>query len=132
MAAAPRVPSRGPPRIPEDVAHVLERLAPLGVMEARRLFSALSLYCDGVIFAIVSKEQIYLKVDDESRPTFEAEGMEPFRPRAGKSKEMPYYTLPDSSLDDDDELRSWARLAIDAGLRDQARKAGQKRRATKG
>jgi len=106
---------------------VLERLAPLGVVEARRLFSALGLYCDGVIFAIVSKEQIYLKVDDVSRPAFEAKGMEPFRPRAGKSTAIPYFTLPDSSLDDDDALRSWARLAIDAGLRGQARKIGKNR-----
>ena len=127
MAAPPRV----QPRVPEHVAHVLERLAPLGVVEARRLFSALGLYCDGVIFAIVSKEQIYLKVDDVSRPAFEAKGMEPFRPRAGKSTAMPYFTLPDSSLDDDDALRSWARLAIDAGLRDQARKIGKKRCVTK-
>jgi DNA transformation protein len=123
MAAPPRV----QPRVPEHVAHVLERLAPLGVVEARRLFSALGLYCDGVIFAIVSKEQIYLKVDDVSRPAFEAKGMEPFRPRAGKSTAMPYFTLPDSSLDDDDALRSWARLAIDAGLRGQARKIGKNR-----
>ena len=123
MAAPPRV----QPRVPEHVAHVLERLAPLGVVEARRLFSALGLYCDGVIFAIVSKEQIYLKVDDVSRPAFEAKGMEPFRPRAGKSTAIPYFTLPDSSLDDDDALRSWARLAIDAGLRGQARKIGKNR-----
>jgi DNA transformation protein len=85
--------------------------------EARRLLSALGLYCDGVIFAIVSKEQIYLKVDDESRPTFEAKGMEPFRPRARKSTGMPYFTLADPSYDDD-ALRSWARLAINAGLGD--------------
>jgi len=123
MAAPPRV----QPRVPEHVAHVLERLAPLGIVEARRLFSALGLYCDGVIFAIVSKEQIYLKVDDVSRPAFEAKGMEPFRPRAGKSTAIPYFTLPDSSLDDDDALRSWARLAIDAGLRGQARKIGKNR-----
>ena len=48
--------SRVPPQVPEHVAHVLEQLAPLGVVEARRLFDARGLYCDRVIFAIVSKE----------------------------------------------------------------------------
>jgi TfoX/Sxy family transcriptional regulator of competence genes len=38
---------------------------------------------------------------------------------------MPYFTLPDQALDDDDELLHWARLGLDAGLRDQARKAGK-------
>jgi len=86
-------------------------------VEARRLFSALGLYCDWVVVVTVSKEQIYSKVDHESRLAFEAEGMEPFRPRVGKSTATPYFTLPDSSLDDD-ALRSWTRLVIDAGLRD--------------
>jgi DNA transformation protein len=109
------------PRIPEHVAHVIERLAPLGVLEVRRLFSGLSVYCDGVIFALVFREQIYLKADDENRNLFEAEGMRPFQPRVGR-KPMPYYTLPDQALDDDEELLIWARLGLEAGLRDQARK----------
>jgi DNA transformation protein len=109
------------PRIPEHLAHVLERLSPLGDLEVRRLFSGLSVYCGGVIFALVFREQIYLKVDDRTRGQFEAEGMEPFQPRAGR-KPMPYYTLPDQALDDDEELLTWARLALDAGIRDQARK----------
>ncbi|MDG2285929.1 MAG: TfoX/Sxy family protein [Alphaproteobacteria bacterium] len=115
------------PWVPEHVAHVLERLSSMGVLEVRRLFSGLSLYCDDVIFALVFKEQIYLKVDDETRPAFQAEGMQPFQPRSGK-KAMPYFTLPDQALDDDDELLQWARLGLDAGLRDQARKAGKEKR----
>ena len=114
--------------VPEYVEHVLERLSPLGVLDVRRLFSGLSLYCDDVIFALVFREQIYLKIDDETRPVFEAEGSEPFQPRAGK-KAMPYYTLPDHAMDDDEELLSWARLGIDAGLRDQSRKEARKRPA---
>jgi DNA transformation protein len=110
-----------PPRVPEHVAHVLERLAPLGMLEVRRLFSGLSLYCDGVICALVFRDQIYIKIDDETRPAFEAEGMEPFQPREGR-KPMPYYTLPDQALDDDEELLDWARLGVGAGRRDQARK----------
>lgn len=116
------------PRVPEYVEHVLGRLSPLGVLDVRRLFSGLSLYCDDVIFALVFREQIYLKIDDETRPVFEAEGSEPFQPRTGK-KAMPYYTLPDYAMDDDEELLSWARLGIDAGLRDQSRKEARKRPA---
>ena len=114
--------------MPEHVAHVLERLAPLGVLDVRRLFSGLSLYCDDVIFGLVFQEQIYLKVDDETRETFESEGMEPFQPRSGR-KPMPYYTLPDQALDDDQELLEWARLGVDAGRRDQLRKGGKRRDA---
>lgn len=115
-----------PPRIPEHVAHVLERLSSLGAVEAKRMFGGLGLYCDGAIFAIVAKDRIYLKIDDETRPIFEAEGLEPFRPRAGKSTVMPYFMMPEAALDDDDVLVRWGRMAVDAGLRDQARKAEKK------
>ena len=81
--------SRVPPQVPEHVAHVLEQLAPLGVVEARRLFDARGLYCDRAIFAIVSKEQIYLKVDEESRPAFESEGMESFGPGPENLQQCP-------------------------------------------
>lgn len=81
--------SRVPPQVPEHVAHVLDQLAPLGILEARRLFNARSLYCDRVIFAIVSKEQIYLKVDEESRPAFESEGMESFGPGPENLQQCP-------------------------------------------
>ncbi len=121
----PRISDLASPRVPEHVVHVLERLAPLGVLDVRRLFSGLSLYCDDVIFGLVFREQIYLKVDDETRQIFEAEGMAPFQPRSGK-KPMPYYTLPDQAMDDDEELLRWARLGVDAGLRDQSRKNGKK------
>ena len=57
--------SRVPPQVPEHVAHGLDQLAPLVIVEALRLFNARGLYWDRVIFAIVSKEQIYLKVDEE-------------------------------------------------------------------
>ena len=96
------------------------------------MFGGLGLYCDGAIFAIVAKGQIYLKVDDDTRPVFEAAGLEPFRPRAGKSTVMPYHRLPDAALDDDDTLLHWGRMAVDAGLRAQVRKAGKKRGARKG
>jgi DNA transformation protein and related proteins len=120
----PRTFDVAPPRVPEHVAHVLEKLSSLGVLDVRRLFSGLSLYCDDVIFGLVFREQIYIKVDDETRAIFEDEGMEPFQPRSGK-KPMPYYTLPDQAMDDDDALMRWARLGVDAGLRDRARKGGK-------
>ena len=47
-------------------------------MSVRRLFGGAGLYVDGVMFAILSKDVIYLKADDGTRAAFEREGCAPF------------------------------------------------------
>ena len=47
-------------------------------MSVRRLFGGAGLYVDGVMFAILSKDVIYLKADDGTRAAFEREGCATF------------------------------------------------------
>ncbi len=75
---------------PEFCAHVLDLLAPLGVVTARRMFSGYGLYLDRVIFAIITNDTLYLKVDEQSQADYEAAGSAPFRPLIrGKPMTMP-------------------------------------------
>ena len=61
--------------------HVLDLLAPLGPVTARRMFGGFGIYLDGVMFALIADDILYLKVDDRTRPDYEAAGSAPFRPR---------------------------------------------------
>jgi DNA transformation protein len=54
------------------------KLAPLGHFRALRMFSGYGLYLDGVIFGLVARDRLWLRVDDRSRPDFQKAGMEPF------------------------------------------------------
>lgn len=91
------------------VAYVLDQLAPLEV-EARAMFGGHGLYHDGEIFGIAYEDRLYLKVDDETRPRYEAAGMEPFTPRKGQTMRS-YWEVPGDVLEDETTLTAWARDA---------------------
>jgi DNA transformation protein len=52
------------------------------------MFSGAGLYADGVMFALIARETLYLKVDSETRPDFEADGMEPFSYETSKGRNV--------------------------------------------
>ena len=58
----------------EFVEFVLESLQPLGGLSARRMFGGWGIYKDGVMFALIAHDQLYLRVDDGTRAAYEAAG----------------------------------------------------------
>lgn len=96
-----------------------EALRGLGPVDARRMFGGAGLSVEGLTFAIVVDEALWLKVDDETRATFEAEGCEPFgyTAKGGRRVVMSYQRAPDRLLDDADELVAWGRMALAAARR---------------
>ena len=99
----------------EEIAHALELFAGVGPLTTRKMFGGLAIYSEGTIFAIVMSEgTIRLKGEGDMIERFEALGMEKWvyqRP-GQKPSSMPYWTLPDSALDDPDEASALAREAL--------------------
>ncbi|MEZ5826121.1 MAG: TfoX/Sxy family protein [Geminicoccaceae bacterium] len=60
------------------LAHAMELLQPLGPVMSKRMFGGHGIFIHDRMFALVAFEQLYLKVDDTTRPKFEEEGCEPF------------------------------------------------------
>jgi DNA transformation protein len=114
-----------PKRRSEFVNHVVETMRLLGPVEARAMFGGWGLYQGGLFFALVAREILYLKVDDESRADFQCRGLEPwvYAVKDGeKSVAMSYYQAPEESLESPAQMEPWARLAYGAALRAAARK----------
>ena len=107
---------------------LIEQMAGFGAIGARRMFGAAGLYCDGTMFAIVSDDVLYLRVDEGTRGDFEAEGLPSFsyETRAGRNTVMSYMRAPERCLEDSDEMAAWCRKAYEAALR--ARKPARKAR----
>jgi TfoX/Sxy family transcriptional regulator of competence genes len=42
-----------------------EQLAPLGRITMRRMFGKTGVFCDGVMFAMVTENTLYVRVDDQ-------------------------------------------------------------------
>ena len=91
------------------------------------MFGGHGIFCDGVMFALIADETLYLKVDAETRQTFLDTGNEPFvYERKGKAVELSYVTVPDTAAEDIDDLRSWAHMALAAANRAHAKKKPRK------
>lgn len=110
--------------------HCLELLAPLGAARARRMFGGHGLYVDELFVAIIAFDRLYLKVDAESRPAFEAAGCEPFVYDAGKrSVAIGYWSAPAEAMESPALMLPWARLALRAALAAKTAKVPRRRPA---
>lgn len=96
-----------------------ELFLPFGDIRIKKMFGGAGLYCDDLFFAIMDDGAIYFKVDDETRKAFEGRGLAPFtfEMKDGSSATMSYYNAPEEIFDDEEELRRWTRLALDAARR---------------
>ena len=109
-------------------AYVLELLAPLGRVRARRMFGGHGIYCDDVMIALIADDVLYFKVDAHSRAAFERTGSEPFTYEArGKRATMSYWRAPDEAMESPAAALPWAREALAAALRSRAASATARR-----
>lgn len=95
--------------------YVLEQLAGLRGAVSRRMFGCAGLYHDELFFGLVATDTLYLRVNDQNRPDYEALGMSRFRPYADRDDlSFNYYEVPAHVLEDAEELVTWARRSLQA------------------
>jgi DNA transformation protein and related proteins len=105
------------------VEYVMELLGPFGTSGVRRMFGGHGVYLDGLMFAIVSEDTLYLKADDMNRIEFEQAGCEAFGyARKGKRATLNFYRAPDDAMESPESMLPWARTAYAAALRANAKK----------
>jgi len=116
------------------VEWVRECLEPIGNVTMRKMMGGAVLYCDGTVFALVDKGDLYLKSDAANEWAFEAKGLGKFEftGNDGKSAAMNYRHTPLDVHDDPDAMREWARLGIESGERAPKKKPRKKKRQLAG
>ena len=94
------------------IRHLLHEQDDVG---ERKMFGGLAIYIDGEIFSIVMPDgRILLKGQGEMQECFDAMGMKRWeyaRPNGTLTK-MPYWHMPESTLDNPDEAVDLARQAL--------------------
>ncbi len=103
-----------------DNAAIGDMFASLGPVTIKPMFGGKGIYVQGKIFAVEVDGEILLKADSETAPLFAAAGAVQWTyegKKQGKPVAMPYWSIPDSALDDPEEMAVWARRAADAGTR---------------
>ncbi len=118
------------PVSPEYKEFVRELLTPLGAVTIKPFFGGLEVKYGEVQFAWVLSDVLYFKVDDGNRADFEDAGAGPFLyPRNGREIVIrKLYEVPAFLFDEPDEMRAWARKAIEAERRAQKAKKTTKRK----
>jgi DNA transformation protein and related proteins len=96
-----------------------EQLAPLGSVTMRRMFGKTGVFCDGLMFGMVTNDTLYFRVDDHNRAVFkEAESVPPLSyEKQGSTIDLSFWRAPERLLDEPDELVTWARAALAAARR---------------
>ena len=111
----------------QQALDVADQLHVMGPVEVGRFFGGAGLALDGRQFGFVMKGDLYLRVDDRSRPDFENRGQGPFtyQTRYRTVTVASYYRVPDDVAASPGELARWAADAVRAA---QAARAARRER----
>jgi DNA transformation protein len=95
---------------------IVDQLSIVGSIHCKRMFGGVGLYSDGIFFALIANDVLYLKVNDTNRQDYESAGMDAFRPYPDKTRIMQYFELPAEILEEQTELLVWAKKSIAVAL----------------
>lgn len=106
------------PKTDDFADYVVELLAPLGSVTARRMFGGHGIYSDGLMFALIANQVLYFKCDESTQGRFEAAGSQPFVYASRiRRVTLGYWSAPGDAMESTALAMPWARLALDAALR---------------
>jgi len=82
------------------------------------MFGGHGVYHQGLMFALVADEALYLKADAEILHHFTSRGLPPFQyHKQGKVMNLAYHLAPDEVLEDPAAAAEWACRSLGAALR---------------
>ncbi len=85
---------------------LVEKLKSIGGISSKRMFGGYGIFHHGKMFGIIdSKGQGYLKADTSNKEDFQEKG-------AHQHFKMPYYSIPEEIMNNQELLISWAKKSI--------------------
>ncbi len=91
---------------PEFLNLIIEKLSPIGDIKGRAMFGGYGIFHEGLMFALISEDILYFKVNDSNRDRYEKAGSKPF-PHG-----ISYWEVPTEVFEDTTQLHEWANISI--------------------
>lgn len=103
---------------PEYVEWIVDQLSEFAAVETKRLFGGRAILNDNLNFGLIFEDEFYLKADAVNKAYFEQAGSAQFTyQKADKTIFVSFWTVPETIIEDKEELAIWANAAFDAALR---------------
>ena len=90
----------------EYLDFIMEELSPIGDIKSRAMFGGYGIFHEGLMFALISADTLYFKVNDSNRYSYEKAESKPF-PHG-----ISYWEVPTEVLEDNVKLHEWANISI--------------------
>lgn len=111
----------------EFINYLSDVFEQFGSISSRKMFGGYGIYYDGLMFGLVADDELFLKVDDETRKEFEENRLEAFEYiKNNKPMKMSYHRAPEIIFEDKEEAVIWANKAYEAAFRANAKKRKKK------
>jgi len=117
------------PEEKEFTSYVVDLMQSIGPVSSKAMFGGYGIFLGGLMFGLIADGVLYLKADKETENEFKAKGLEKFTyNKKGKELKMSYYQAPEETLEDGEEMSSWAAKAYSTALRAASKKRKKKTR----
>lgn len=106
-------------------------MAEIDGISARAMFGGFGMYKDGIIFGLIIENQLYFKVDETNVEKYKNAGSKPFEyDKRGKATTFGYWLVPETILDNLEELRMWVEESAEISLKAKLLKKPSKKKST--
>lgn len=100
------------------MTYIVELMQTMGPVYAKAMFGGHGIYLDGLMFALIADDSLYLKADTDTEHHFSELGLTAFSyMRSGKRHHLAYFQAPEETLEDSETMNLWANKAYSAALR---------------
>ena len=90
----------------EYLSFVMDKLSPIGEIKSRAMFGGYGVFHQGLMFALISEDTLYFKVNESNRDMYKRAQSKPF-PHG-----ISYWEVPADILEDEAKLQEWAHSSI--------------------
>lgn len=102
----------------EFVNYVVDLMQSIGPVRAKGMFGGHGIFLEELMFGLIADGILYLKADKETENEFNEKGLEQFTYyKKRKELKMSYYQAPEETLEDIEEMNTWATKAYNVALR---------------
>lgn len=91
---------------------VLDQLSNWRTVHPKKMFGCIGLYTEGVIFGIIAKETVFLKVDETNKKHYIEASSESLKLFKNNTIVPSYYEVPIDILENAEEFSTWAEQSL--------------------